>query len=274
LRKNKNKNKNFQRGVYGGYKQFRTPKVFSGRKIKPKKEFHFPRIPYKIIIYSAIIVSAVYLIFFSSEFKIKDIIVEGNHLILTEKVDGYFPKNSNILTINLTKKKKEILKDNPGIQDLQIYRGIPNAIKIVILEYQNKIVWQTSAGQYLVSSSGIVTEKINPGDKNGIGLPVVVDDKNLPVTLGAQLLSPNFIAFVYNINSNFFNETNVKVTGFEVPDTTFGVNVKTDAGFYVKFNTIRSSAKQLSDLKNILVEKKADIHQYVDIRIDGWAYYL
>lgn len=268
-----NKNKNFQRGLYGGYKQFRTPKVFSGRRIKPKKEFHLPRIPFKLFIYFVIFALGVYFIFFSREFKIKDIIVEGNHLVSTEKIDSYFPKNSNILTINLTQTKSEILKDNLEIQDLQIYRGIPNAVKIVILEYQNKIIWQTNEGQYLVSSSGRVTKKINPGDQDGVGFPIVVDGKNLPITLGTQLLSPNFIAFIYNINNNFFNETNIKVTGFEVPDTTFDVNVKTDAGFYVKFNTMRSSAKQLNDLKNILVEKKPGIHQYVDMRIDGWAYY-
>ena len=67
--------------------------------------------------------------------------------------------------------------------------------------------------------------------------------------------------------------TNIKPTHFEVVETTFDVNLHTEAGFYVKFNTMRASAKQLDNLKKVLVKKREEVHEYVDLRIDGWAYY-
>jgi hypothetical protein len=36
---------------------------------------------------------------------------------------------------------------------------------------------------------------------------------------------------------------------------------------------MRSSGKQLENLKKVLVEKRPDIKEYIDLRIDGWAYY-
>jgi len=36
---------------------------------------------------------------------------------------------------------------------------------------------------------------------------------------------------------------------------------------------MRSSAKQLNNLKEVLVQKRNDIKEYIDLRIDGWAYY-
>ena len=103
--------------------------------------------------------------------------------------------------------------------------------------------------------------------------PLISDSKNLPVSLGASIVSPNFIAFVTNINDKFFETTNIKPTYFEIPQTTFDLYLYTEAGFYVKFNTMRSSSKQLENLKKVLVEKRDGVKEYVDLRIDGWAYY-
>jgi hypothetical protein len=139
------------------------------------------------------------------------------------------------------------------------------------LEREGKISWQSGDSVYLVSDQGEVVRRI-VGDE-GAGLSKIIDKTNLPVVPGTQLVSPNFIAFIVNINSNFYETVNIKPLDFEVGETTFDVVLKTDAGFYIKFNTLRSSKKQLENLKKVLVSKRQDIKEYVDIRVDGWAYY-
>jgi hypothetical protein len=109
--------------------------------------------------------------------------------------------------------------------------------------------------------------------EEGRGLPKVIDKKNFSVSPGKKLVSPNFIAFIVNINQGFFNAVNIKPLDFEVDETTFDVVLRTEAGFYVKLNSLRSSKKQLENLKLVLVNKRPEIKEYVDIRIDGWAYY-
>jgi hypothetical protein len=132
-------------------------------------------------------------------------------------------------------------------------------------------VWQAGEDKYLVSTQGEVMRKITSEDT--AKLPLIVDKKSIQVKAGDKIVSPNFIAFISNLNDGFFTTVNIKPTYFEVLETTFDVNLYTEAGFYIKLNSLRSSKKQLESLKTVLVEKRQDIHEYVDLRIDGWAYY-
>jgi len=257
--------------IRGGYRQYRHPSVFGGKEKKPKRELSFPKINVRLLIYIVLLLAALYYVFLSGKFVIKDVIVEGNKNVPSDKIAQYVHKGSNIFFINSSSLRKQILLENPEIADVQIMRGIPDAVKIVVLEHENRVIWQTGGVKYLISTQGEVTKKIEEGET--YQYPLVNDSKNLPVTLGQDIVSPNFIAFIININDKFFEATNIKPTYFEVPQTTFDVYLYTEAGFYVKFNSMRSSAKQLDNLKKVLVEKRADVHEYVDLRIDGWAYY-
>lgn len=269
VRKRSKNNQNFVRG--GGYKQYRSPLVFAEKSRKPKRELKLPKINLKFIFYLAVLLVILFYVFLSGKFAIKEVMVEGNKLTPSDKIVSYAPKGSNILLINSSKIRDRILAENPQIQDVQIIRGVPDAVKIVVLEHENKIIWQTGGVKYLISTLGVATKKIDEGEI--YNYPIVNDSKNLPVRLGDGIVSPNFIAFVANINDKFFETTNIKQTYFEIPQTTFDVFLYTEAGFYVKFNSMRSSAKQLENLKKVLVEKRQDVHEYVDLRIDGWAYY-
>jgi len=263
--------KNYKRQLYGGYRKYRRPSIFKGTELRQKKEFKLPRIPIKTLLWIIVLIAAVYYLFFSGKFLVKDVIVEGNKMVSSEKIAGGISKRQNILLFNISKAKKEILSDNPEIKNVEVYRGIPNAVKIVVLEHEGKMLWQSGDATYLVSSQGTVAKKLEPGET--FDLPKVVDKRAVPVQVGSNLLSASFVAFITNIQSQFFSTVNIKPTYFEVDETTFDVNLYTEAGFYVKLNSLRSSAKQLDNLKQVLIAKRDGIHEYVDLRIDGWAYY-
>ena len=260
--------------IYGGYRNYRTPRVFSGSRIKEKRQRSLPNISFFVwkIIFSLIILVALSGYFLSSDkFKIKEVIVEGNSLVLSDILKSYIPEGGNIFRFNSSTARDNITTDNPEVKSVQIIRGLPDAIKISVIEHDNEMIWQSGVDRYLVSVQGVVSKKLSDGEN--FDYPVVIDAKSLPVKTGMEVVDPTFIAFANNIFSKFFDATNIKPTTFEVTDTTFDVNLRTEAGFYVKFNTMRSSAVQLENLKKILVAKRADIHEYVDLRIDGWAYY-
>lgn len=268
--RNKKSNFNYQRRAT----QYRRPLVFSGNKInvKQKKEKKaIPKFVWSAIFSLLILGLAGYFLFFSSYFRVSDILIQGNSLTTEERIKSYIPDGSNVLLFNIPKTKALILSENPEIKDIEIYRGIPNAFKIVVLEYDNKLIWESNGIQYLVSSQGRVTKQLTAGD--AFAYPRVVDSKKINVVLGSNIVSPSFVSFVLNINNSCFEVTNVKPVYYEVPETTFDLNLYTDAGFYVKLNTVRSSAKQLDNLKKVLVAKKSEIKEYVDLRIDGLAYY-
>lgn len=254
-------------------KNFKRSLIFSGNKFKSKPKVdkkQFNKI-WRILLILIIIFSLFYFVFCSEYFRINEIIVQGNNLVSEENIIQFVPHNSNMFLFSSSKVKKNILYNNPEIKNIEIFRGIPNALKIVVLEHDNKVIWESGGNQYLLSSQGRVTKKINQGES--FPYPRVVDSKNIPVELGLNIVSPSFVSFIVNVNNNLLDVSNLSPSYFQVTETTFDVDLYTNSGIYIKLNTMRSSAKQLDNLKKVLVSKKSEIKEYVDLRIDGLAYY-
>lgn len=211
-----------------------------------------------------------YFIFVSPLFKLKQILVEGNKSIPVEDIEKHFDLGANVLLFSTKNAENGLIDTYPQIQNVQIFKGIPDAVKVVIYEKEFKAVWETKGIKYYLSSHGEITKQVGE-DKTD--LPLIIDKQNFSVKPNEQIVSPNFIAFITNISENLNKEAGINPNHYEVTETTFDVNLYTDAGFYVKLNSLRSSKKQLENLKKVLTEKRADIHEYVDLRIDGWAYY-
>jgi hypothetical protein len=219
----------------------------------------------------AIIFILIWLIFYSAIFRLKEVIIEGNRLVSADDIAETINSDDNIFRINTDEIEEKIIKINPIIKDVAIYRGIPNALKIVVLEKMPIGVWVSGDNYYLLDDEGYIDKKINSNDY--LDLMKIYDQKKISVKIGDQVVSPDFIKFSQSVSSEFFNYTNLELNKFEVQETTFDLYVYTGAGFFVKFDTTRSANKQLTDLKNIIIEHREEIKEYVDVRINGWAYY-
>ncbi|MEI8060693.1 MAG: FtsQ-type POTRA domain-containing protein [Candidatus Berkelbacteria bacterium] len=216
-------------------------------------------------------VAAIWFVFYSRFFQIKEIIVEGNSLVLADQISKNINLRQNIFRFNIPLARDKIIASNPIIADTAIYRGIPNALKIVVLERKPQMVWLSGGNYYLLDDAGIVDKQVDVSEYTN--LIHISDQKNMQVNIGERLLSSGFINFANNVSTNFFDKTNAHITGYYITETTFDLYVQTDAGFYVKFDTARSVDKQLGDLKDIIVTYRPSIREYVDVRINGWAYY-
>lgn len=255
------------------WRQYQAPKVFNEQK-KLLSGLNNFKVNLKTLFLIGLLIWVWWLVFNSSYFKITDILVEGNSAVTTERVRASIKEGQNILFFSADKAKERLLVDCPEIKDAVIYRGIPNALKIVVLEHDGALVWESGGTAFLISSAGIVAKKIEPSEMtNYTQMPRILDLKNLPVVIGQQLVSGNFVSFTKNIFAGMPESVNLKAAHAAVEETTFDLSVYTDAGFFIRLNTVRSSRRQLENLRAVLAEKKSDIHEYVDLRIDGWAYY-
>ena len=214
----------------------------------------------------------VYFLFYSSYFKIKDVRVEGCEVSMPEDISKSVARNGNILLSKNKVIEKNILSQFPEVKEVQIYKGLPDAIKVVILEYDKSVVWKTQDKFYLVSSQGTVYKDVTEHISDYATLPQVVDKKNIPVVARQKILSPNFIAFVSNVYKSFESYTNMQPDYFWVDETTVDIYLQTKNSIYIKFDSLRASKKQLENVKSVLVAKKSEVVEYVDVRIDGWAY--
>ena len=254
-----------------GFGKFRSPSLYNARKNPNKRKLRFSFAAFKLVLLAVTLAAGGYYLFLSPIFIVKEILVEGVNLVSKDDIINIIPKKQNLLLMDVRQIEDSIKLNHPEISDVQIFRGLPDAIKIIILEKDSSIVWQANDVKYLVSTRGEVARQIV--GKEGENLPVVIDKKSIPVKPGQKIVSANFIVFVKNVFDSFSTETNIKPTYFEINETTFDVNLYTEAGFYVKMNSLRSSKKQIDNLKLVLASKRPEIREYVDLRIDGWAYY-
>lgn len=252
---------------------FRQPTIYYRKPQKKKVDLgnvkkYFSKVAFAIYFLLALI----YLIFFSSYFKIKEVIIDGTEISNKDEIANSVLLGHNILFTKNINMESDILSKFPEVKEVQIYKGIPDAIKVVVLEYDKSLVWQIGDKYYLVSSQGIVYKDITDKIADYANLPRVIDKRNIAVSERQRILSPNFVSFVINILKDFKEYTNMEPDYFWVDETTMDLTLQTKEVIYVKFDTMRSSKKQLTNLKNVLISKRGEITEYVDVRIDGWAY--
>ncbi|MEK7142908.1 MAG: hypothetical protein AAB785_01730 [Patescibacteria group bacterium] len=242
------------------------PKVFNLPQEPKKKSPIFKKI---IVIGCLIIVliSAIgYLLFFSSVFRIKNVIVADQ---IKSVYNWENLKNKNLLTLKTADLKKDILEKSPELVDISLVRGLPDTLKIEINTDQPKIIWQTQERKYFVNAQGLIFQEVN----GQTDLPLVQDDKNLAVLLMQKVASVNFVNFVENLNTKFSSKNGFKIVYFRINETVFQIDALTEKGYFVKFDTTREIDRQLDDLSKFLEKYQEEIHEYADVRIEGKVYY-
>ncbi len=242
------------------------PKTFSFPKEKTKKEF--PKFLKILIIFLVIFTGLFYLFFYSGIFVVKNIVVDET-LPSESKTILEELKGQNIFFIRSQNAEQKITNQFPEIQQIKIQRGLPNTLKISGGEHFPKIVWLSQERSYLVDEAGLIFKEIQgPTD-----LAIVKDNKDLAVNMGSQVVSPNFLDFITDLNNKFSNKIGFKITRFEINDTIFQANGVTDQGWYIKFDTTRPVDNQLEAVSKLIAEHKDEIKEYADVRVEGKVYF-
>jgi cell division septal protein FtsQ len=211
--------------------------------------------------------------------RVKDIRIEGD---ATEETKAEIEKlaGQNILWLSVTSPEEVILENQPSIKEIQILRGIPDTLRVKLIERQPAMIWQVGEVWYTLDETGFVYREQAIGKKPDgtmdypdTDLPVVVDMKHLPVKVAKTIVRPQFIAFINELQDRLPTEYNVRMVRAEVGETTFSTTVITDGGWRVLFDTTRNIDAQLKTLTKVLAAKKPEIKEYVDVRVRGWVYY-
>lgn len=252
---------------------YRSPKVFSRRfkKEGPKFSFHLSRKAWGNLGIGLLGVIVLYLLFFSSTFRIKDIMVEGAKTVDVKAIKKLVSEGKNIFLFKTEPIKNKAKKEFPQIKDIAFFKGLPNAIKVQIVEKEARLIWQTGGKHYLVDTDGSVGRELKDSELPEV--PVVLDNRNRPVSVNNTLVTPDFMAFVIFTNSHLTEYSNLKVTGFAIDETTYDLTVLTDANIKIYLDTTRPVEGQLENLRKILANFRDSVKEYVDLRIDGWGYY-
>jgi len=254
--------------LYPKRETYRNPKIYN---FSPKNDKNIEISPKMIwgIVLLIIIVAIIWFFFYSNYFKIKNIETNGtyNNEVKT-LIDQFYEKN--ILLFRPGKIESDMIAKQSSIKNIEIKRGVPDTLKIDINVRTPVIIWKTGEKKYYLDDEGIVFE-LDSFDE--ASLNIVEDSQNIDVTPGTKIVTKNFIDFVNNISEKIKKDFEINIKSIKITETTFQIEIEKEDGIRIIFNTLGNPNNQIEALKKILEAKKDDIHEYIDLRIEGRVYY-
>lgn len=186
--------------------------------------------------------------------------------IVIEKLIG-----QNILTMRLGDMTEELQHDNPALKSVNLYRGLPDILRVDIIERTGALFWKSGENYYRLDGSGVIFESVDVDQiQNSL---VIIDDNNVPVELGQKILSSEFVRDVQRILDELPPLINGEIiTEIHIGESMYSVGVVTNQKVKILFDITQPLDLQFDAIKLIYANNRADIKEYADVRVIGKAY--
>lgn len=188
--------------------------------------------------------------------------------------------NQNKITINTDKISKELVKQFPELSNASVTLPLLAHRPVIHIQAAKpSVILNASGGSYVLDASGralIPSGKLASSVRDT--LPQVNDQSGLEIKLGEQVLTTGNIKFIETVVGQLANKQ-VKVESFTLPAGTSELGAKiADQPYFVKFNLqtppdARQQAGTFLATKAMLERKNTPAGKYIDVRVEGRAYY-
>jgi cell division septal protein FtsQ len=168
----------------------------------------------------------------------------------------------------------------PAVDDVLISRGLPDTVRLELIERGAGIRWQSGDTISVLDSSGVVfvQRPVTPPEQLAEStpldaLPLVVDTSALPVTLGQQVVGRLVIQFIRTAEEERARLLpDYPLDHFAVTTSTNQVTLVTKNGLEVLLATIHDPGVQMRNLARMAAADALTRATVVDLRVDRWAY--
>jgi hypothetical protein len=186
----------------------------------------------------------------------------------------------NKITIDVNKLSSQMLKQFPNLGSASVTIPlIAHRPIIYVSAVQPAIILVASNGAFALDGSGkAVAEASTPQSLNMPNLGVLTDQNNLPVQLNHQAIPSNYVNFIQIVKTEL-SAKDYTVTTMVLPVQTNELDVNlAGQSYFVKFDLQENDPRQQAGtfLATIASLKSQNITptKYVDVRVDGRAYYI
>ena len=238
------------------------------------------------ILITIIFIALFYLICFCNFFQIEKIIVSGQEKVSEEGIKQevekeierrilFFPSKSSFL-INSKEIESAILAIFPQIKRVEINRGFPNALRVLVKERLEIGYWQQGEKCFLLDSEGKIFEEITgeiPDTILKIQSATAYNSGAKP-ELGQRVIEEVIISQILEIKTNI--EQNLGILAKEVQIISKQrLNIKTSEGWEIYINPEKDINWQIIKLslvleKKVSPEKRKEL-KYIELRFGDLA---
>jgi hypothetical protein len=186
---------------------------------------------------------------------------------------------SNKLTLDVGSISASLVKEFPEIQSVSVTTSMFSSTpKIYIQPAQPSLLLVEADGTYVIDNNGRAMSKDSPNNVGSTsGLTLVKDESNLNVELGQRVLPTTSISFVETVVGEL-TAKGYKIASIDLPAQSAELDVSlAGESYYIKFNLETNDPRQQTGTFiatiNELKSQNITPSKYVDVRLDGRAYY-
>lgn len=203
----------------------------------------------------------IYLLFFSSVFRVEKIEVLGTERIKDDEIAAVISErtNKNILLVDLEGIKEYLSKEYPRIGRINVKRKLPNTILAEIEERKPAAVLKKE-GFFVLDKEGIAFEKT---PDNSLNIPEIIKEGYFDIKLGEKAIDriDDILKITKRIEADYVLVVSDK-----------RLDIKTMEGFDIYFSLEKDIDWQIEQLEIVLQEKippgERDDIEYIDLRFE------
>jgi len=212
-------------------------------------------------------------LFFSGTFLIEKIIVSGHQKVSREAV-GSLVLPENIFLIDKEVIKVKILESFPQIAEVEISRGLPGSLNVLVAERVSVAVWCREDDCFLLDNKGIIFEKTAVEDEDQRIL--IRDSGSGEPILGNEVISEEELFKILKIGSDLRSSLKIEIGEFTISSEDKLIAAARD-NWEIYFSLTNDIDWQVTKLKAVLEEKIPEEErrnlEYIDLRFGNFAPY-
>ncbi len=187
--------------------------------------------------------------------------------------------NRNKITVSTTGLADRLMAQFPELASVAVSLPIlTHRLNITLVSAEPVLILSNSQGSYALDASGTaLLTGAKLANLTSLHLPLVVDQSTIKLSLRKQGLTSDNVAFILTVLAQL-KANNIAVESLVLPAGTSELDVRlVGQPYFVKFNlasnTSREQAGTLIAVYDRLAADKVTPTQYIDVRVDGRAYY-
>lgn len=249
-------------------------------RIKKKKSILKNRFFWLGILFLVFIGVFFYFFIFSSFFQVEKIIVSGNEKVSEEEISSLIRKNverkilffstKSIFLTNLKRIKENLLDNFPQIADIEMGRGFPNVLSVMVTERTEIAVFCQDENCFLLDADGVIFEETQLEDNL---IKIINEQKINGTVLKEKVIEKDYLEKIFKIQEYISEEFEFGVKEFSVFEER--LNVETGEDWEIYFDPKIDLNWQLTKLRLVLEEKipleKREDLEYIELRFGDLA---
>lgn len=155
-----------------------------------------------------------------------------------------------------------------------VARQQTGTVELTMEERTSNLLWETDGQTYVVDLQGLVVREALPQDR-GLTLPLFIDENDLAVTLGTQVMEPKEIENVFRFQKRI-GEFGIDFTKTKVNRVAGKwMGIVTMEGYEIYLDASGDIDRQTSNLATLLGQQTVDrtTIEYIDLRFGDQVYY-